>query len=101
LLNHQSQPSQRARHDALLQRLGATIRTYRQQKGWSLETLKGLTNLSPSYLAQIERGERNTTVLSLIRIADALDIPYTDLLEPLNAFRPSPPPADHPADQSL
>ena len=101
MLNHQSQPSQRVRHDALLQRLGATIRTYRQRKGLSLETLKGLTNLSPSYLAQIERGERNTTVLSLIRIADALDIPYTDLLEPLNALWPSPPPADQPADQSL
>ena len=101
MLNRQSQHPKSARHDALLKRLGDTIRAYRQQKGLSLETLKGLTNLSPSYLAQIERGERNVTVLSLIRIADALDIPYTDLLEPLNAFRPSPPQADHPANQSL
>ena len=101
MLNRQSQHPKSARHDALLQCLGDTIRAYRQQKGLSLETLKEMTNLSPSYLAQIERGERNATVLSLIRIADALHIPYTDLLEPLNAFRPSPPPADHPADQSL
>jgi transcriptional regulator with XRE-family HTH domain len=101
LLNRQSQHPKSARHDALLQRLGTTIRTYRQQKRLSLETLKELTNLSPSYLAQIERGERNATVLSLIRIADALDIPYTDLLEPLNAFRPSSPQADHPINQSL
>ena len=101
MLNRQSQHPKSARHDALLECLGATIRTYRQQKGLSLETLKELTNLSPSYLAQIERGERNATVLSLIRIADALDIPYTDLLEPLNAFRPSSPQADHPINQSL
>ena len=101
MLNRQSQHPKSARHDALLQCLGDTIRTYRQQKGLSLETLKDLTHLSPSYLAQIERGERNATVLSLIRIADALDIPYTDLLEPLNAFRPSPPQADHPVNQSL
>jgi len=101
LLNRQSQHPKSARHDALLQCLGDTIRAYRQQKGLSLETLKEMTNLSPSYLAQIERGERNATVLSLIRIADALDIPYTDLLEPLNAFRPSPPQVDLPANQSL
>jgi transcriptional regulator with XRE-family HTH domain len=101
LLNRQSQHPKSARHDALLQCLGDTIRAYRQQKGLSLETLKELTNLSPSYLAQIERGERNATVLSLIRIADALDIPYTDLLEPLNAFRPSPPQVDPPVNQSL
>ena len=101
MLNRQSQHPKSARHAALLRRLGDTIRAYRQEKGLSLETLKELTNLSPSYLAQIERGERNATVLSLIRIADALNISYTDLLEPLNAFRPSPPQADQPANQSL
>jgi transcriptional regulator with XRE-family HTH domain len=60
-----------------------------------------LTNLSLSYLSQIERGERNASVLSLITIADALDIPYTNLLEPLNAFRPSSPPVGQPSDLLL
>ena len=101
LPNHQARRPKSERHAALLQRLGTTIRTYRQRKAFTLEDLRGLTNLSLSYLSQIERGERNASVLSLITIADALDIPYTNLLEPLNAFRPSSPPVGHPSDLLL
>ena len=81
------------RHAACLHLLGSTIRHYRRRQGLTLHDLESMTHLSPSYLAQIERGERNASVLSLIRIADALDLPYTSFLEPLNTLRPSAPPA--------
>ena len=90
--NRQARCPTSDRHAACLQLLGATIRQYRRRQGFTLHDLERMTDLSPSYLAQIERGERNASVLSLIRIADALDLPYTSFLEPLNTLRQSSPP---------
>ena len=36
-----------------------------------------------SYAAQVERGERNLTLLNILRIAEALDIEAADLMDGL------------------
>jgi transcriptional regulator with XRE-family HTH domain len=67
----------------LLPLLGATIRQYRQQLGLSQPALAARTGLNPTYIGQIEQGHRNLSVLSLVRIADALGISLSYLLTPL------------------
>ncbi|HEY5865536.1 MAG TPA: helix-turn-helix domain-containing protein [Candidatus Tectomicrobia bacterium] len=64
--------------------LGTTILQYRQQRGLSLRAFATLTGLSHIYLSQIEKGQRNVTILSLLRIAGALHIPLYTLIAPLD-----------------
>jgi transcriptional regulator with XRE-family HTH domain len=76
----------------LLQLLGTTIRHYRQQQGLTHKTLAAKTDLDNSYIGEIERGERNVSVLNVVRIADALGLSVSHLLAPLDIFQnPSPP----------
>ena len=67
----------------LLPLLGATIRQYRQQQGLSQPALAARTGLSFGYISEIELGQRNLSVLSLVRIADALGLSVAHLLAPL------------------
>jgi len=79
----------------LLPLLGATLRQYRQQRGLFQAALATMTGLSPTYIGEIERGERNISVLSLVRIADALELPVAHLLTPLDICQnPCPPLTD-------
>jgi transcriptional regulator with XRE-family HTH domain len=76
----------------LLTRLGARIRQARQQHHLSQQALAASTGLSPTYILEIEQGHRNLSVLSVVRIAEALELAVADLLAPLDrGQRPSPP----------
>lgn len=76
----------------LIPLLGATIRQYRQQLGLSQSVLATRTGLTVGYISEIEKGQRNLSVLSLIRIADALGLAVAHLLAPLETCQnPSPP----------
>jgi transcriptional regulator with XRE-family HTH domain len=71
--------------------LGATIRLYRQQQGLTHKALAAKTGLDNSYIGEIERGERNVSVLNLVRLAHALGLSVSHLLAPLDTSqRPSP-----------
>jgi len=59
--------------------IGDNIRLIRQKSGLSQEQLALLSNMNTSYIGQIERGEKNPTVRTLEKIADALEISITDL----------------------
>jgi transcriptional regulator with XRE-family HTH domain len=72
-------------HATLLPLLGATIRQARQEQRLSQPALAARTGLNPTYIGQIELGQRNLSVLSLVRIADALGISFASLLTPLEA----------------
>jgi transcriptional regulator with XRE-family HTH domain len=73
----------------LLPLLGATIRQYRKHQGLTHKTLAARTGLSPTYIGEIELGHRNLSVLSLIRIADALGLAVSHLLTPLETYQSS------------
>ena len=57
----------------MLKKIGENIRKQRQIKGWSQEKLAFECDLHRTYVGGVERGERNITVLSLIKIAKALE----------------------------
>ena len=64
-----------------LQLLGRTIRRLRKQRGLSQELLSERASMHLNHVSSIERGERNPGVLSLLKIARALDVPITALFD--------------------
>jgi len=61
--------------------VGQRIRTYRIRRGLSQEALARLCDRHPTYIGQLERGEKNPTLESLERVCEALKIPMSQLLE--------------------
>ena len=61
--------------------LGRNVRAIRIQQGLSQEELSFRAGLKRTYLSDLERGTRNPSVRALGRIADALSVPPSKLLE--------------------
>jgi transcriptional regulator with XRE-family HTH domain len=64
-----------------LTQLGANIRKNRLASGLSQEALALETGLDRTNLAFIDRGMRNVTVISLVKIARALNVNMQTLFE--------------------
>ena len=56
------------------QKLGQNIRDLREKRGLTLEKLAAEVELDASFLAYIERGEKNVSSDKLIRIAKSLGV---------------------------
>ena len=67
--------------DELKYRLGQRIRSYRIWEGMSQEKLAMLANCHPTYVGQLERGEKNATIISVFKLSQALKIPLSLLFE--------------------
>ncbi|PRE93272.1 MULTISPECIES: helix-turn-helix domain-containing protein [Burkholderia] len=63
-----------------LVRLGLAIRSTRKQLALSQEALADLAGIDRSHMGKIERGERNVSLLNVVRIAHALECKPSDLL---------------------
>ncbi len=61
---------------------GQRLIELRKAKGWSQEHLALESGLARSYLGGVERGQRNIAVLNIHRLADALGVEPSSLLEP-------------------
>jgi len=61
--------------------LGLNVRRWREEKGLTQEALAERADLDPTYISGIERGMRNPSVLSVVRIAKALGITTSQLME--------------------
>lgn len=60
---------------------GRAIAKARQEKGITQEVLSGLADIGRTHLSAIERGERKPTLETLWRIASALDMRPSKLVE--------------------
>jgi transcriptional regulator with XRE-family HTH domain len=67
--------------NSYLVNLGSRIREFRKAKKLSMESLAAELEIDYRQLGRIERGEINTTILSLKRISDVLQIPLSDILD--------------------
>ncbi len=65
--------------------LGQRIRKHRAVKGLSQEKLAELSGCHPTYIGQIERGEKNATIESIAKISAALNVSLSKLFEKLDA----------------
>ncbi|MNT87599.1 anaerobic benzoate catabolism transcriptional regulator [compost metagenome] len=72
--------SARDDHGRRLQALGSAVRSRRRSLQISQESLALQSGIDRSHMGRIERGERNVTMLNLLRIADALDCKPSVLL---------------------
>jgi len=72
--------------------VGQRIREYRLKKGLSQEELAHRAELHTAHLGRIERGEKNPTLESIEKIANALEISFEELfsfdVEPTNEKEP-------------
>lgn len=60
------------RHRALTQ-FGSNIRRRRLRQSLTQEQVAAAADLDPTYISGIERGVRNPSILSVLRIAEALE----------------------------
>ena len=61
--------------------VGKNIRALRVARGMTQERLAFAAELDLTYIGGIERGRRNPSLLVMVRIADALDAPLSDLVQ--------------------
>lgn len=71
----------RNRQDPILVALGEAIRRIRLSKEISQEKLALLSEVDRSYVGRVERGDNNVAVLTLSRLAGALDVSISKLMQ--------------------
>ena len=71
--------SGKRKHRSLLA-LGRAIRELRRANGVSQEKLALMAEVDRSYVGRIERGDNNAAVLTLTRLASALDVTVAKLM---------------------
>lgn len=63
--------------------IGERIRNIRKESGLSQEELAYRASLHPTYIGQLERGEKNATLESIEKVTAALNISFEDLFKHL------------------
>ena len=67
--------------DDALGAIGRNVSRLRRARGLSQEELAHAAELRQAYLSQLEAGKRNPTIRTLIRIAEALGVPLSGLID--------------------
>jgi transcriptional regulator with XRE-family HTH domain len=69
-------------HDLLI-RLGNRIRRLRKQRGWTQAEMAERVGIDRSFLADVERGKRNVSILNLDLIAKGFNLSLSRMLSKL------------------
>jgi transcriptional regulator with XRE-family HTH domain len=69
-------------------RFGRIVSRLRVERGFSQEGFAAATGLHRTYMGGIERGERNPTLTTILRIAEGLKIEPTELFRQWPADKP-------------
>jgi len=69
----------------LTREVGLRIRSYRLHQGMTQEELAERADLHNTYIGQVERGEKNLTLISLEKILTALDLSFSDFFDHLTS----------------
>jgi transcriptional regulator with XRE-family HTH domain len=75
LITIQALPKKAFPNKSILMNIGATIRTYRLQKGMSQGDIEKRTGLLRCYLSRVENGHTIPSLDTLSKIAHAMDLP--------------------------
>ena len=59
--------------------IGHRLRARRMQLGYSQDYTSEKADLHPTYIGQLERGEKNATLVSIEKVCRALDFPMEEL----------------------
>ena len=66
-------------YDIYLKKFGNNLRKIRKEKGFTMEGLANEAEIEYRQLGRIERGEINTSIISLLRICEVLQIEISSL----------------------
>lgn len=69
------------------QKFGLVVRNFREEKELSQEKFALIADLHRTYYGGIERGERNPTLTSIVRIADALGVSLEEIFREFDKIR--------------
>jgi transcriptional regulator with XRE-family HTH domain len=61
--------------------IGERLRNRRKELGWSQEFTAEKADMHPTYIGQVERGEKNATIDSVTKICTALQYPMDSLFQ--------------------
>lgn len=75
MINNRDKPS--------LIKFGEHLRELRKNKGFSQEQLENIAQISKNQIGNIERGEVNATLITILAIAKALEISPKDFFDEL------------------
>lgn len=70
--------------------VGKRVRTLRQERGYSQDRFAAAAGLDRSYMGQIEGGEKNVTITTIVRIAEALAIDPGEIVRGLRSTTDGP-----------
>ena len=68
-------------------KVGTVIQAVREEKGLSQEVVSGLAGIGRTHLSAIERGIRKPTLETFFKIAEALDMPASELMKRIEGGR--------------
>lgn len=71
---------------AIAKTIGFRLRARREELGYSQEKVSELADMHPTYIGQLERGEKNATIETVERICIALNYPMERLFEHIVYF---------------
>jgi len=66
------------------EQFGINVRAIRVGQGLSQEALAEKSGLDRTYIGGVERGERNIALQNIVKIANALGIKASDLMDAVN-----------------
>lgn len=67
----------------ILENFGERVRNLRGEAGWSQEEFAAECGLDRTYMGGIERGERNLALRNIEKIAEALELTISELMDGL------------------
>lgn len=65
-----------------MERIGATVKAYREMRGWTPDEFANEIGISRSYLANIEAGRKRLTPVLLSRVASSLKVRQLAIMRP-------------------
>jgi len=74
----------RSDHHPALVELGRRVRAERTKLGWSQERLAQQASLHFTYVSSVERGERNISLINIVRLSEALGVDPAALVSGLS-----------------
>lgn len=67
--------------NVILKKFGDKVRHYRNLLGLSQEKFAEKANVHRTYIGTVERGETNITLVNVYKLAEALEVSVTKLIE--------------------
>lgn len=65
----------------LRKKFGSKVKQLREQKGYSIEYLANIANIDRTYISDIEKGNRNVSLLIIEKLAKSLEVDIKNLFE--------------------